>query len=132
MKTKNQPVLCYIGGRCAYFTTQALNKQWGDDWDDAPYEHNAEVPYEPHVAGEDWEITRVVFEAPLDTPDAGVSNSGYSVEMINRGDVAWLVPDQRGIIKDGSQPIPAGTTVSEFKRLIRLSGGEVYKVDLGE
>ncbi len=100
MKTKNQPVLCYIGGRCAYFTTQALNKQWGDDWDDAPYEHNAEVPYEPHVAGEDWEITRVVFEAPLDTPDAGVSNSGYSVEMINRGDVAWLVPDQWGISKD--------------------------------
>ena len=37
-----EPVLCYIDQhKRAYFTTQALSKQWGDDWNDAPYEQNA-------------------------------------------------------------------------------------------
>ena len=41
------PRLCYIDNCWAYFTTQPLDKQWGDDWDDAPYEHNAGEPYTP-------------------------------------------------------------------------------------
>ena len=41
--------LCYIEKNFAYFTTQDLEKQWGDDWDDAPYEHNAGTPYEPRI-----------------------------------------------------------------------------------
>ena len=41
--------LCYVEGNIAYFTTQDLDKQWGDDWDDAPYEHNAGLPYLPSV-----------------------------------------------------------------------------------
>jgi len=39
--------LCYVDLPWVYFTTQDLDKQWGDDWDDAPYEHNAEEPYSP-------------------------------------------------------------------------------------
>lgn len=42
-----EPVLCYISKPWAYFTTQKLEDQWGDDWDDAPYEHNAGEPYGP-------------------------------------------------------------------------------------
>lgn len=42
-----EPRLCYVEGDWAYFTTQPLDKQWGDDWDDAPYEHNAGEPYYP-------------------------------------------------------------------------------------
>ena len=30
----------------AYFTPVSLDEQWGDDWDDAPYEHNAGIPYD--------------------------------------------------------------------------------------
>ena len=41
------PILCYVDEPWAYFTTQDLDKQWGDDWNDAPYEHNAGTPYEP-------------------------------------------------------------------------------------
>lgn len=39
--------LCYIDDdtATAYFTTQPLAEAWGDDWDDAPYEHNAGTPY---------------------------------------------------------------------------------------
>ena len=39
--------LCYVAGNFAYFTTKPLSEQWGDDWDDAPYEHNAGTPYSP-------------------------------------------------------------------------------------
>lgn len=31
-----EAVLCYVDGNCAYFTTQPLDQQWGDDWNDAP------------------------------------------------------------------------------------------------
>ena len=41
-------VLCYVAANVAYFTTQALADQWGDDWNDAPYEHNAGTPYSPY------------------------------------------------------------------------------------
>ena len=37
-------VLCYVDAPWAYFTTRRLSEQWGDDWDDAPYEHNAGTP----------------------------------------------------------------------------------------
>ena len=31
-----------------YFTSD-MAAQWGDDWDDRPYEHNAGKPYETHT-----------------------------------------------------------------------------------
>lgn len=37
--------LCYVHHNILYFT-DSFEKQWGDDWDDAPYEHNAGEPYE--------------------------------------------------------------------------------------
>ena len=39
--------LCYVKDNIALFTTQSLSKQWGDDWDDATFEHNADKPYSP-------------------------------------------------------------------------------------
>lgn len=39
--------LCYVSGPFAYFTSKELSEQWGDDWNDAPYEHNAGEPYAP-------------------------------------------------------------------------------------
>ena len=40
--------LCFIDNEinCAYFTEKDVTEQWGDDWNDAPYEYNAEPPYE--------------------------------------------------------------------------------------
>lgn len=147
MKNNTQPkgVLCYVDGPWAWFTTQELSKQWGDDWDDAPYEHNAEEPNPPStlyfsdgrgavpcpkdhdVCGKPlWEISKVAWEGPLETPAdrAYGGNSLYSVEKINRGDIAWLAP---GIMaKDGALPIPAGTTFEEFVKRIEAAGGIVY------
>lgn len=131
----NEPVLCYVDEPWAYFTTQKLEDQWGDGWDDAPYEHNAGEPYgySEHDKAEGkkpWQIIKVAYGGIFDTP-AWNSNIRYSVEMINSKAVAWLAnvwcvnwQCEKAI------SILAGTTLSDFCRLIREGGGSVYmKVD---
>lgn len=116
-----EPVLCYVRRDKAFFTTQELSKQVGDDWNDVPYEHNAGEPYTPHREGDDWEITAVYFETELVTPDYCTANSNWSVDQINAGVVAWL--------RDwptGTRCIHAGTTLGEFKRKIKEWGGRVF------
>ena len=127
--------LCYIDGNTAYFTTQPLADQWGDDWDDAPYEHNAGEPYTPMVyyyadgtqkkSDRDWNadgtpkwtILEVDFTGDVRRPCDDVLNSPYSVERINQGVVPWLsVP---------FDCIYAGTSLAEFREFIQRAGGIV-------
>lgn len=118
-----EPVLCYVESPWAFFTTQKLEDQWGDDWNDIPYEHNAGTPYTPiPERGESWEIIKVAYDdADLLTPDYGSwGNSPWSVEAINARQIPWLRTYQFGTA------IFAGTTLSEFKRIIGSIGGEVY------
>ena len=120
----SEPILCYVEGNWAYFTTQELSKQWGDDWDDAPYEHNAGTPYE-YDGEEDahpWEIVKVAWDGPFETPDYNHLNSPWSVEQINAGAVAWLVARYA----DPMVVIPAGVTLSEFTKRVLSAGGSVY------
>lgn len=95
-----------------YFTNN-MKKQWGDDWDDAPYEHNAEVPYDDETdilqipvcityykLMEDYDEES--YEEILKTypnynytdlklpKDWGSVNSPFCVDDINGGAVAWL------------------------------------------
>lgn len=123
--------LCYISGESdydkpgpqefyAYFTTQALSEQWGDDWNDAPYECNAGSPYLPSkyysrydrendkwVEGSDytneipnWRIYIVTFTAPdYSLPNEYTIKSLYdghslSVDRINNFEAAWLWPSR--------------------------------------
>ena len=79
-----------------YFTPIDLNVQWGDDWNDAPYEYNAERPYDTHYEnGERIEhnilvVTGSVRSHNIKFPrDWGGSNSPFAVEDINAGCVAW-------------------------------------------
>lgn len=89
----SEPMLCYVEDHTAYFTTQELSEQWGDDWDDAPYEHNAGRPYAPYVERDynddgtpKWEIHEVMFRSVLETPaERAGGNSAYSVRDINDG-----------------------------------------------
>jgi len=132
--------LCYIDKYSfAYFTTQDLEKQWGDDWNDAPYEHNAGTPYEPHyhyyVDGrkeknetdwnEDgtpkWEIYTVAYDYwAADTPgEIGGPNSRYSVQSINKKLTPWLT-------KWPDKALFAGASVEEFITFIEECGGTVY------
>lgn len=123
------PVLCYVSGCWAYFTTRKLSEQWGDDWSDAPYEHNAETPYEygehdRNKGRAPWTITKVAFDGDFEPPCEGHCNSPWSVEQINAGAVAWL----RTSRWHGGKPVivPAGTTLERFCELIREGGGNVY------
>lgn len=140
--------LCYVKDQWAYFTTQELDKQWGDDWNDAPYEHNAGTPYKPvwhreakHVkdgklcmcesclADWDgivprWEIKCVAFEGPFTQPYEGHFNSPWTVEQINRGAVAWLRSDN--YTQHTKVNVMAGCTYDEFIKAVKLGGGKVY------
>jgi hypothetical protein len=132
--------LCYIRDNFAYFTTQELDKQTGDDWNDAPYEHNAGTPYLPMTQyfadgrrekyppdwNEDgtpkWEIYKVAYEGSweLQTPaDLAGSNSRYSVQMINNKLTPWLT-------KFPDKALFAGATLDEFFQFVEECGGTVY------
>lgn len=82
----------------AYFTPASMDEQWGDDWDDAPYEHNAGIPYDDlWVNGKRVEIEILQipfaiksynFRLPNDMGFGG--NSPFAVADINHGAVAWI------------------------------------------
>jgi hypothetical protein len=124
-----EPILCYVDAPWAYFTTQPLEEQWGDDWGDTPYEHNAEEPYEPRPEEVDsqgnplWRIIKVAFDGDFDEPRSYSLNSPWSVRDINAGAIPWL----RGHTESGKPVlIPAGTTLEGFVRLIKRGRGQVY------
>ena len=125
-------MLCYVSEPWAYFTTADIFDQWGDDWNDAPYEHNAGDPYEwhPYMAErgvEAYTLFKVAFDGPWETPSSYELNSAYSVEDINHGKVAWLHTD-RYSLHSVEKPvcIMAGTPLIEFCKLVAEGGGHTY------
>jgi len=122
--------LCYVGGNAAYFTTQNLADQWGDDWNDAPYEHNAGAPYtfgdwDKEHGKEPWEIVQVYYEGAFELPSEWFHNSPYSVEQINKKETPWLKGSRYSKL-DGKVEIWAGTSLAEFIRTILECAGEIY------
>jgi hypothetical protein len=114
-------VLCYATPGWAFFTTQPLDKQWGDDWNDVPYEHNAGDPYAwREDNGKPWQILKVRWAGPYLLPCDGHSNSPWSVQAINRGEVPWLRAQIHGTVK----AIYAGTTLEVFKKTVEAAGGQ--------
>lgn len=104
--------LCLARGQWAWFTTQAVANQTGDDWNDAPADCNAGDPYE----GDGWDLLRVAHCSPYSSQDGC-----WSVDEINAGAAPWLY-DFFG----DQPPIFAGVTFDEFCAAIKASGGTVY------
>lgn len=149
MKSKSKEIfeyeLCFVrGGRWGdeeimlYFTELDVKKQKGDDWDDIPYEHNAETPntkdydkeIEPGVY-EDIDILKLILSpnsyfCKLNTPCTGVDNSRYSVNDINNKLIPWVTIQ----IKDEKIPIWAGTTVNQFLEIINQLNNDDIDVDV--
>lgn len=115
----NEYRLCYVEDNIMYFTDNFAG-QWGDDWNDAPYEHNAGTPYQTEERAEALErypdinkshgnIRYVAYvnerwpnvaETPAETAH---DNSPYSVEDINAGAAAWLsIPKRRTYLMAGA------------------------------
>lgn len=89
MEKKGNVVRFYLGEN---------GNQWGDDWDDAPYEHNAERVYEDYVkATKDiaFPYDDIVLE-----PCDGVSDSIYSKKDMIKRKVPCLVVVPRELYKD--------------------------------
>lgn len=108
-----------------YFTPRHMNEQWGDDWDDAPYEHNAEIPYDFYF-NEDDKIqyyTIYQIEITLDRehepilPCDNYRNSPYSVADINSGKHAWIYFEGSYKRCDGLS-VQAGETFKEVMEKI--------------
>lgn len=140
--------LCYVKDGTAYFTSGRLEDAWGDDWNDAPYEHNAETPYEPGVrhttqgkylpASEwteegvpRWQILRVKFSDFRD--DVILPYEGYpeerswSVEQINKGSISWLrVRSYTREATTVSDQLAAGATYPMFVDFVSRHGGVVW------
>lgn len=80
MKMKDAPEIIdfAVKGNAIRFYLGKNGEQWGDDWDDVPYEHNAGTVYDEYVQG-----TQDIF-APFDCfvlqPSDGCweGNSAYS------------------------------------------------------
>jgi hypothetical protein len=130
MEKSKTPVLCYVNESWAYFTTKNLSEQWGDDWNDAPYEHNAEAPYEYSENDKSkglkpWDIVKVAWEGDFLEPSYSHNNSPWSVQQINSGAIAWLRSNP-WVSKEKPIVIAAGTSLEDFCHLIKQGGGKVY------
>lgn len=108
----------------AFFTPIDLKDQWGDDWDDAPYEYNAGEPCEHYYDNEgqhEINIYVVHFAVPKEEKtllmpnDFCVGNYGscVSVSQINSGMVAWMYAREGHKASDGFA-IQAGTKIDAF------------------
>lgn len=92
VETKGNVVRFYLGKN---------GEQWGDDWNDAPYEHNAERVYDRYV--EDTKDVFVDFDFSVLEPCSGTINSGYSKEdMIKRRVPCLIVVNDKIFDEDSS------------------------------
>lgn len=80
----------------AYFTPASLKDQWGDDWNDAPYEHNAGIPYDKDYSSKNAELTIIKIPFIIKSYNARLpkdwiyNNSPFCIADINGGAVAWI------------------------------------------
>ncbi len=117
--------LCFISGQFAYFTPKPLEgkrRQWGDDWDDSPYEYNAGKPYDIQY------ITKVAFDFRGKAEGFDYNfplGKKVSVQYINQKGCPWIdFPTQKG--KHHKNAIWAGDSLNKFIRKVKEMDGEIY------
>ena len=87
--------LCYCFNNIMYFTSD-MTAQWGDDWDDIPYEYNASPPYETRTT-----VKKIAFIGDYSEPCGHFRNSPYSVAEINNGIIHWAYTAKAGGLYGG-------------------------------
>lgn len=110
--------LCYVSNGIMYFTSD-FDNVWGDDWDDAPYEYNADPPYRKTEENDDYTYIEMIAYYANDyefkEPCYGCGNSPFSVKEINSGAIAWLRNDEAGNLM-------AGTTMADTIKWLNKTG----------
>ena len=97
-----------------FFTNADMKDQWGDDWNDAPYDCNAGWPYDTTYYEDEngkWQRTEhtiLVLNVTYDIehtpylPCDYYYNASFTAENINLGAIAWMFFDRQ------CKPIYAG------------------------
>lgn len=107
--------LCYVKQKEDYpnlitlYFTNDMKKQWGDDWDNIPYEYNAGEPYEYET-----DVFSIIINTnykDVVTPCTGHLNSPYSVKDINEGIIPWITIPNKFKENSCSLFIKAGDTL---------------------
>lgn len=122
----------------AYFTPASMDEQWGDDWDDAPYEHNAGIPYddlwvndkrvEIEILQVPFAIKSYNFRLPNDMGFGG--NSPFAVADINHGAVAWIYDVISRKNKSKYVAIQGGDNIKTFANKldrIRINNKDIWE-----
>jgi hypothetical protein len=120
--------LCYVKGNWAWFTSCSLDFQLGDGWTETPYEYSSMPPYGVHKTSDGKQkkhkIVKVAFESDYEEPCCDELRTKLSVVMINKGKIPWLKTSPYSSIE--LKPITAGTSLEDFIKIIRASGGDVF------
>ena len=114
--TKN-PVLTYFDDGIAYFSP-SIEDEWGDDWNDAPYEHNAGEPYH--------QVCTLLIRGDYKTPRCGHYNSPWSVQQINQQKIPWVTAMDMDAVMGVILP---GTGLREFIDQAKNAGLQVFYSD---
>ncbi len=126
----NQELIdCEIKGNLIRLYLGKNGKQWGDDWDDKPYEHNAERVYDEYV--EKIVDVSINFECevnePADFADGG--NSQWRREDFIKGKTyAFMITNENG----HSIMIYFGETLENILKRISIFTHNVYIPKMGE
>ena len=87
--------LCYVENGIMYFTND-MDTAHGDDWDNAPYEHNASEPYEEYIA------LMIAFNGDCMKKEP-FDRGSFSVNEINKGAIPWLYHEDGGALYGGDE-----------------------------
>lgn len=119
--------LCYVEKNRAWFTTQPLALQWGDDWGESiasasPGQPYGYTKYDREDGMDPWELVSLRFSGQFRHPSEDSSTRRRSVAEINAGAAPWLTGTSPG---GASVEIGAGVGIDEFRNLVREAGGEL-------
>lgn len=128
-KQQAKMTLCYVHSinDCTHelwFANKKPTDLWGDDWNDAPYEHNAGYPSDYTR----YDKSKVDFKRYILTgnniisPSYNYLNSPWSVEQINKQETFWLT--------NGEFKFYAGCTIDEIVTTLKNQGEcfELYEL----
>lgn len=103
--------LCYVSSYnpYCYFYKGDIKNVWGDDWGDAPYEHNAEPPYIENY--DDFKFVKFDPEKITTIAQKYPYNSPYSVKDLNNKKAPWIF-----INKDNLE-LYAGLSLTNFMEI---------------
>lgn len=108
----------------AFFTPLDLDTQWGDDWNDTPYEHNSGIPYDHGNDIKDKvDILVIPFYVPENYsrfPNHGTINSTFSVKDINDGAIPWIFirkGKNKTVINAGIEPLNFCKLIDVWKNI---------------